>query len=134
MTKMNWDRVRAEDRDLRRGSEWVSSESYSLPFSAPTERSLNVSAANGAKRKKKKKKKHKLAQQSIQVRANGSVTVKPRLPATLSEWSHPSGEGRPAQPLHRSELVFLSSCLYIYTCNRLVTKSVPEPIKRERQQ
>jgi hypothetical protein len=107
MTKMNWDRVRSEDRDLRRGAEWVSSESYSLPYSDPTKSSLNVSAANGSKGKKKKKKKHKLARQSIQVRPNGNVTVKPRLPvSTLAKTpvlAKPSGIlknplVRPAQP------------------------------------
>jgi hypothetical protein len=85
--KMNWDRVRWEDRAARQGSEWAISGGVAphlsgLDPSAPIGMRSSIPTAGGSK-KKKKKKKHKVARPNMQVQTRGSAAgnSKPSAPA-----------------------------------------------------
>jgi hypothetical protein len=77
MSKMNWDRVRWENRTARQGSEWASSDgapphSSGRDLTAPIGTHSSTSTIRRSK-KKKKKKKNKVAKRNMQVPPKGNV-------------------------------------------------------------
>jgi hypothetical protein len=78
MSKMNWDRVRWEDRASRQGSEWASSDDAAPGLSAPINTSSSIPVALESK-KRKKKKKHKVAHRKMQVQLRGNITDNTKL-------------------------------------------------------